>query len=215
MTVFDGNRALLDAFRRGERPALTSVYQRYVDEVATLIRRGFTLDAARVTIPGVSSPQRQLDLAQEVFVRAFSEKGRLSYDGISPFRPWLLRIAKNLMIDEGRRSGRTVPLDDAAQAALERDDAPLAAPEDELNWKNLREATLAFCATLDPERRRFVQLRFENELSQADTAAALNVSRRQVRTMEDEVRGQLRAHLEKTGLIPPGSESRPEKTPRA
>jgi RNA polymerase sigma-70 factor (ECF subfamily) len=202
--IFEDNRALLDSYRRGDRAALTTVYSRYVDEVAALVRRGFRLDTAGVTIPGVREPQKQLDLIQEVFVRAFAERARLAYDGLSPFRPWLLRIAKNLMIDEGRRSGRVVAFDDAAQAALENDEpALLVSPEDELASKRLREAAAAFRAGLAQAHQRFVQLRFENELSQADVAQALNVSRRQVRTLEQELRLQLRRFLKEKGLIPP------------
>jgi RNA polymerase sigma-70 factor (ECF subfamily) len=197
--ILERNRPLLEAFRRGERAALTTVYTHYVDEVALLVRQGFTVSAAQVAVPGERDPQRQRDLVQETFLRAFSERARLAYDGLSPFRPWLLRIAKNLMIDEGRRAGRMVlepPSADALDAAAVLD----ASPEEALAWKTLRAATIAWRAAIEPELQRFVQLRFEEERSQAEVAALLAVTRRRVRTLETEVRVGLRVHLRKLGL---------------
>jgi RNA polymerase sigma-70 factor (ECF subfamily) len=196
--VFDNDRALLDSFRRGEQRALTTVFSTYVDEVATLVQRGFTMSVSRVVVPGERDLHRQRDLVQETFVRAFSERARLAYDGISPFRPWLLRIAKNLMIDEGRRAGRLV-----ATPAVDVDLAQVndVSPEDELEWKTLRGATVAWKATLDAETLRFVQLRFEDEHSQAEVAAAMKVTRRRIRTLEQVVRDALRRWLVERGLL--------------
>ena len=157
------------------------------------------MELARVAVPGVREPQRQCDLTQEVFVRAFSQRARLSYDGLSPFRPWLLRIAKNLMIDEGRRSGRMVASVDLAP--VDSDPVNPVSPEEELEWNNLRTSTRAWCATQDDQLQRFVLLRFEEERSQIEVAQALGVSRRQVRKMEELVRSRLRRHLKRAGFI--------------
>lgn len=199
MTVFEGNRPLLDAFRRGDRAALTTVYGHYVKSVATLVRLGFRLTTSRVSIPGISDEARARDVIQEVFVRAFSERARLAYDGLSLFRPWLLRIAKNLMIDEGRRAGRMTV---EASAEPNGDDPHEVLPvsaEEELLQHRLREATREYCATLDAEAKRFVQLRFEEERSQAEVAELMNTTRRRVRTLEDMVRAGLRKHLASRG----------------
>ena len=199
MTVFENDRELLKAFRAGERTALSKVYRFYADDVAGLIRRGFAVGDAGVTVPGVKEPAQQLDLVQEVFLRAFAERARLSYDGLSPFRPWLLRIAKNLVIDEGRRLGVIKAL------AARGDDEPTAvlpvSPEEELEWNTLREATKAYAGALSPALRDFVRLRFEEGCSQAELADRLQVSRRKVRTMEEEVRDGLRAHLRTRKLM--------------
>ncbi len=203
MTVFEGNRPLLDAFRRGERQALTTIYSHSVKEVAALVRLGFTLSERRVTVPGVADPQRQRDLVQEVFVRAFAERARLAFDGVSPFRPWLLRIAKNLMIDEGRRSGRLVLEGDILPRAEDAHEPLPVSPEEELEWKSLREETRSYCATLDERARRFVTLRFEEERSQAEVAELMNTTRRQVRTLEDTIRDGLRNHLKSKGYPHP------------
>ena len=103
MTVFEENQELLLAFREGTREALTRVYQHYVDEVARGVRRGFFLGEGRERIPGAPDDQAQRELVQEVFLRAFSEKARNAYDGLRPFRPYLMRIVRNLLIDYWRR----------------------------------------------------------------------------------------------------------------
>ena len=205
MTVFAANRDLLDRFRRGDRDALADVYYRYVDEVATLARRGFTIESSgHVYVRGLDA-EGERELVQETFVKAFAEKARLAYDGISPYRPYLLRITKNLMIDR-YRAAQHAPVDIdigvgdidellAANAAL----APGADPED-LHWKTLRTATNEFVATLDDESQRLVQLRFVEERSQDDTAARMQCTRRRVRTVEDRVLARLRKALESRGL---------------
>lgn len=129
MTVFLDNRALLDAFRRGDRAALTEVYRRYVDEVAGVVRHGFALGGKAVR--GVREVDCQRDLVQEVFVRCFSEAARKGYDGISPFRPYLLRIAKNLMIDEARKSGRAVVLEPGEAEAPAGVEVGVPSPEED------------------------------------------------------------------------------------
>lgn len=212
MTLFHGNRALLDAFRKGERAALTTVYSHYVGEVATLIRRGFSMES-RGSVLGVREPHRQMDLVQEVFVRAFSESGRMSYDGLSPFRPWLLRIAKNLMIDEGRRAG-TLASSSNLQSDETADEILTANPEEELEWKRLRDSTKAWTSAQSEEVQRFVRLRFEEERPQSEVAQMMGTSRRRVRTLESTVRDGLRKHLKSVSLASARAVGRPEDPTR-
>ena len=55
-----------------------------------------------VYVAGVPDTDAEHDLVRETFVRAFAEKARSSFDGLRPYRPFLLRITKNLMIDRFR-----------------------------------------------------------------------------------------------------------------
>jgi len=193
VTIFEARRQLLDAFRRGDRPAMAEVYSFYVDAVAALLGGGCSLgDGQR--LPGVRDAQRHRDLLQEVFLKAFGASARLSYDGLRPYRPFLLRIARNLLVDEARASGRLVQLEDPEQEI-----EPLpeeVSPEESLDWRRLSEATREFCAAADPKTREFIRLRFEEDLSQRDAADKLNVTRRKIRTLEDKVRTELRQFLQ-------------------
>jgi RNA polymerase sigma-70 factor (ECF subfamily) len=191
VTIFADNRALLDRFRRGDRDALAKVYYHYVDEVATLARRGFTIESSgHAVVRGVDA-DREREIVQETFAKAFAEKARLAYDGVQPYRPYLLRITKNLMIDRFRAERR-----DASEPEAEC----VVEPED-LHWKQLAAATAEHVATLDAESRRLIALRFEQELSQDDVAEAMGISRRRVRTLEDRVQHGLRKWLQSKGLL--------------
>jgi RNA polymerase sigma factor (sigma-70 family) len=201
MPIFDNNRELLDRFRRGERAALAAVYEHYVDDVALLARRGFTIDApGAARIPGVDL-EGEHELVQDTFVRAFSDSARVAFDGVRPYRPFLLRITRNLMIDRFRATrrpgalGGAEPIDDLLDTRADLAISP--ALEDDLHWRSLSEATTAFLATLDREAREIVRLRFEAELSQDAVAEQLGCSRRRVRTVEHRVQAGLKRHLKR------------------
>ena len=132
---------------------------------------------------------------QETFARAFTEKARGAYNGIDPYRPYLMRIAKNLLIDRFRAASKhEVELDD--NAPFELGEEPV-----DLDWEQRRAATVEYLATVDPEMRQIVRLRFEDELSQDEVAAKLGCSRRRVRTLEARAQKELRTWLHKRGLL--------------
>ena len=207
MTLFLDNRDLLERFRRGERAALAAVYERYVDEVATLARRGFTIESSGHVYVRGATGDGERELVQETFVRAFGEKARLAYDGIGPYRPYLLRVTKNLMIDRYRAAQKEAKHVELGASGVGDLDALLAAnaplldgaPED-LDWKAQLAATAEYLATLDEESRRIVALRFEDELSQDEVAARIGCTRRRVRSVEARAQDELRVYLRKRGL---------------
>jgi RNA polymerase sigma-70 factor (ECF subfamily) len=204
LPVFADNRPLLDAFRRGERDALERVYLAYVDDVDVLVRRGFTSEAnGHLYVPGVRDPEVERDLVQEVFTRAFTEQARIAYDGLRAYRPYVLRIAKNLLVDQLRqRKHATVALDEANAGDIDDIIEHDAAVVDEaIADKTLADATREFVASLDEESRTFVAQRFEGELSQDEVAANMRITRRRVRTLEERVQTGLRRHLTKRGLL--------------
>lgn len=206
MTIFRDDRPLLERFRRGDRAALTAVYERYVDDVATLARRGFTMESSGHVYVRGATGDGERELVQDTFLRAFAEKARLAYDGISPYRPYLLRITKNLMIDRFRAARATTSLD--ADEGVGDLDALLVANAElpgtdpvRLDWAAQLEATRAYLATLDAEARRIVTLRFEDELSQEQVATQVGCTRRKVRSVEDRAQAELRAYLKQRGLL--------------
>jgi RNA polymerase sigma factor (sigma-70 family) len=193
--IFADNRDLLDRFRRGDRAALAEVYYRYVDEVGSLARRGFTIESSgHAVVRGVAG-EWEREIVQETFARAFAEKARNAYNGIDPYRPYLMRIAKNLLIDRFRAATKQ-ELQLAETETIELADEPV-----DRDWEQRRAATLEYVATLDAEARQIVALRFEDELSQDDVAARLGCSRRKVRTCEAKVQKQLRRWLHERGLL--------------
>jgi RNA polymerase sigma factor (sigma-70 family) len=189
------------------------VYHAYRDDVVRLLRSGFSVKgstgkgSAPMRVPGLTDWALQ-DAVQEVFVKAFGDKARRSYDGVRPYRPFLLQIAKNVRIDQMRRSWREVGL---AEAGLpERaPDTPddwytghpyFRAPEETLHWQRMCRAAAHFLRGLDHESQRFALLRFVDELSQTEIARAMSVTRRRARTLEGRLVTGLKRHLQQECL---------------
>jgi RNA polymerase sigma factor (sigma-70 family) len=203
VTVFENKRDLLDRFRRGDRDALAAVYQAYVDDVARLARLGFTTTTAEgpVRIAGAGDVDTQHELVQETFVKAFAPTARQGYDGLRPYRPYLMRIAQHVIIDRFRRARREAldPIEEADVALQDGTDAT-GDPGESLHWRQLSASAADFVATLDEEARRFVALRFEDDLSQDAVAERMGASRRRVRTLEEKVCRGLEKFLRERGL---------------
>ena len=197
MTIFANDRDLLDRFRRGERAALAAVFEHYVDDVATLARRGFTIESSGHVYVRGRGRDGEFELVQDTFAKAFVEKARLAYDGLSPYRPYLLRITKNLMIDRYRaeqKEARTFAVED-----LDRIEAAEAVVDPD--WVKLSAATAEYVTTLAREEREFVRLRFDEGGSQDQVAEALRCTRRKVRTLERDVQKGLRSWLKQRGFL--------------
>ncbi len=207
MSIFEKDRDLLDRFRRGERAALAKVYEHYVDDVAVLARRGFTMESQGHVYVAGADADGERELVQETFLKAFGDKVRSSFDGLRPYRPFLLRVTKNLMIDrfrarrkQGAQGGRSVgDIDELLEANA--DYAVVQDQDEDLHWKTLSAATTEFLATVDSESRAIVRLRFEEDLSQDSVAQQLQCSRRRVRTVESRVQKQLRRYLRSRGFM--------------
>lgn len=203
--ALEQDRELLAAFRAGQREVLARVYHALVDDVFRVAALGFV--TANGSIRPERDPDEQRVIVQEVFVRAFADRARNAYDGLRPYRPYLLTIAKNVMIDRARarstEAARTTEID--VDAIISGDLAIAGEIEETIEQQELRAAAAAYVETLDEGRRAFVRLRFDQDLSQADVAAALGVTRRRVRTLEGRVMTGLRKFLKKyrPGSVPP------------
>ena len=209
--LFRGEDQLLEAFRAGELSALTEVYCRCRQPVLKLIRCGFVIRRPPLRlIPGVVDAWTQEDHLQEVFIRAFSERGRQQYDGIQRYLPYLRQIARNLRIDAHRRSSRetlAAPTHTADALVLDAGakDAQSAGlqPEELLDYRRGQQLVRDSLRALSPIERHFVQVRFLEELSQNDSAVALGLDRGHVRTLERRILRLVRKRFgSRRALIP-------------
>jgi RNA polymerase sigma-70 factor (ECF subfamily) len=191
---------LLERFRRGERDALELVYRQHASAVWAALRSGFG-GASGPRIAGLSDASALRDAVQDVFIRAFGESARLAYDGVRHYRPYLLRIARNMRIDELRRSGREVLMADPVMDGVgEAPSEPANDAAEQLHWEQQHALTRAHVATLDSEQQRYVDLRFVQELSQQQVAERMSLTRRKARTLESQVLYGLRKALERRGF---------------
>lgn len=202
--MLESDRALLDAFRRGERDALTRVFRAFVDDVARTLRSGVVVEVdGRRTRVGQRLPEHELEvLVQETFARAFAPQARAAYDGLRPYGPWLGTIARNLLIDRARREqrdGRLVPIEDEEALGLRAD-----TPEDP-TWRMEEEQLAALVgqmkATLAEPDLSVFRLRFEQHKSFRETAEALGVTDIVVRRRDTRLRAQLLDLLRSAGFL--------------
>jgi RNA polymerase sigma factor (sigma-70 family) len=181
---------LLRAFRRGEREALARVYRMHIDAVDGLVRHALLR-------AGAFSAANLADLVQDVFMKAFAESARDGYDGLRDYAPYLLTIARNVVIDWLRRTGREVPTSDL-EAALEADgaggDGEQTFPQDVLAL------AAAYVQALPPELRAVHERRFVLAEPQVQAAAALSLSRQRMRTLEAKLVEGLRRELRRAGV---------------
>lgn len=194
MTLLQSDRALLDGFREGDPESLARVYRETVDDVARLVHCGAALTGGR-RVPGAGSPELERELVQETYLRAFDPRARLAYDGLRPYRPYLLTIARNLLIDHWRKAGRELPDEGLDQVPVE----PAAAEED-LDFAARLEATREYLRQLAPDTRAFVEARFEQGLSQREVVEKLGMTRWRARALEKKVQAGLVRHLKRAGL---------------
>ena len=115
------------------------------------------------------------DAAQEGFVKAYRALGRFRRG--APFRPWLLRIVANEARNRRRSAGRRAAL--VLRAGEEGSSGGAApSPEGALLAGEERERLLAAVNGLREEERLVIACRYFLELSEEETAAALDVRRR-------------------------------------
>jgi RNA polymerase sigma-70 factor, ECF subfamily len=204
--LLPGDSALLAGFRRGDHDVLTRVYRTYSPRVLRYLSNGFRVrvDAApRIARVG------PLDLEaahQDTFLRAFSERARLAYDGIRPFEGFLLAIARSAAVDTLRSVGKlslsAIPLEAVSESILSEE----ASPEDAALEGELRSLVGRFLSRLSAEERRFADLRFVERRSQERAGAELGLSRQEARTRELRLKRALLEFLGAEGWLDPTPE---------
>jgi len=139
-------------------------WRRIVDEFGPRIH-GLALHFSR-------DPDRAADLTQDVFLRLFQNLG--SYRGDVPLVAWMLRLSRNLCIDDYRRrrlerTFRFVPLD-AVQTLRDASD-----PAGEAQARELLADVEAALAQLDPETATILTLRDVEGLSYRELEELLDL----------------------------------------
>jgi RNA polymerase sigma-70 factor (ECF subfamily) len=134
------------------------------------------------------------DVAQEAFVKAFRALPRFR-EG-EPLRPWLMRIVANEAKNRRRSRGRRERL--AVRAAATAPTS-VGSPEElalgAITAAHLREAL----ARLDERDRTVIAFRYFAGLSEAETAAALDVPAGTVKSRLSRALDRLRAQLDEEG----------------
>src|SRR5687768_1314470 len=187
------DRALLDAFRRGERAALEHVFEHYAPRVSRWVTVGFAFSSKGVErrFRGFRSAVDAHDAIHEVFRAAFEERARHGYSGLAPYEGWLFVVTRNVVMKKlGVRE-----LDLAGDVELEVLASSDPTPEEIVAREEENQIVRAYLATLSEDERRFVALRFSEQQSQHAVGEALGWSRKKVRICEESIRRGLTRFL--------------------
>lgn len=203
MALLLEDRALLMGFRRGDEGALTRVYDAYSDSVARYLAAGAFLGrSGRMNV----SPLDLEAAHQETFIRAFRPQARNAYDGLRPYGPYLLTIARSAAITLLRANGKlareALPLEATPELMLLPSELP--GPEEQAMHAEVRTVVGSFLSKLAQGDREFAQVRFVDGLSQEGAALELQLTRAEVRTREGRLRKALTRFLSASGWLEKG-----------
>ena len=138
------------------------------------------------------------DIAQQVFIRVWKSAGR--YTPRAKFTTWLLKITRNLVFNELRRTRRRaqVPIQtepDAEEIPLKDETNPT--PDASLLENELQEAIEKAITELPERQRMALVLRRYEELNYEQIAEILDLSVPAVKSILFRARTELRAQLSK------------------
>lgn len=153
--MFDESRAVADA-ARGDAAAFGLLVEQY-QEVA--------FRAAYLIVRDAGAAE---DVAQEAFIRAYRQMHTFRQG--EPFRPWLLRIATNLALNEVRSRGRRTGLVERVGAGAARFED---APDNAVAARDEAETLLRAIAELPEDDRVVLHLRYFLDLPEGEMAAAI------------------------------------------
>lgn len=165
---------------QGEKEAFGWLYDRYVEAIYTFIYYQ------------VSSTHEAEDLAETVFLKAFEKLPEFRRGkAMTNFRAWLYRIARNLVIDTYRTRKATLSLD--PDIPLASDEPP---PGDALDVAQSFGQAQAAIARLEPHFREVIVMRFMQDMSYAEVAAALEITENYVRVLQHRALKKIREYME-------------------
>jgi RNA polymerase sigma-70 factor (ECF subfamily) len=173
MLVMDEREAITRAKRHDPAglEGLVQLQQQQAVRLATLITR---------------DRQSAEDVVSECFLVAYERIHQ--FDEQRPFRPWFHRIVANAALKTVSRQGRLASLENLANddGTIERvlgslvDSAP--DPLEVAEQTEVRAAVQAALASLSPKQCAVLALRYYSDLSEAETAAALDIPRGTVKS---------------------------------
>ncbi|MFC7474822.1 sigma-70 family RNA polymerase sigma factor [Dankookia sp. GCM10030260] len=147
--------------------------------------------ALRVALRVLGDAGEAEEVAQEAFLRAWQAAASFDPDR-AQFTTWLHRITLNLAIDRTRRRVQAPDAGEAALAGL-ADSAP--GPEAAAATAQERAALARALALLPARQRAAIALAYEEGLSGAEAAVALDVSERALEGLLRRARSMLRRIL--------------------
>lgn len=165
--------------RKGDREAFGRLYDAYMPAIYrfVLLKVGHKADAE--------------DLTHQVFLSAWKNIPSYEHQG-HPFSSWLYRIAHNAVIDHYRTARRHLDVDSISEEVV------AIAPEMGAAVDAAAEARVVQAALrmLDHDYQTVLTMRYVNELTTKEIAAALDKSEGAVRVMQHRALKQLKKQID-------------------
>lgn len=176
------DEALVRAAQGGDSEAASSLVERYYPRVRSFVS---------YLTNGRSNAE---DLTQEVFARALGALAR--FNGNYRFEPWLLRIAKNLVIDEARRRVRQPEVTDPSELPeIEPVPASMDNVWDSVSQQLSTSTVKAALQRLPLRQRTVLVLREIEEMAYADIAHVVGTNVRGVEATLRRARARFRIEV--------------------
>ena len=142
-----------------------------VQAYEVLVRQHETL-AFRAAYLITRDEHEAADVAQEAFVRAYHALG--TFRPGAPFRPWLLRIATNLALNQLQADRRRMNMTEryTRQVMVETGHMSI---DGLVVQRDQRQRLLQAVGQLNPDQQALVSLRYFLELPEAEVAATLKI----------------------------------------
>ncbi len=179
--VLDSSDAdLVKRAQGGDVNAFGELYDRHHESIFRYVR-------LRVPDQGLAE-----DLTGEVFTRMVTGLPGYRLKGV-PFRAWLYRIARNLVVDHYRREKGRLPVSlYQAESLSDTGSNPASIVERKLTLEQVQRAL----SSLDPSQREVVELRFLSGLSLGEAALTLGKTVAAIKSLQHRGLKALRVALE-------------------
>ncbi len=161
----EGFGEILDKAQQGDSGAFTEIYNLYFKKIYSFIYYR------------VSHKETAEDLAEEVFLKAFSKLSSISQSGA--FDGWLYQIARNLVVDYYRAKHTTVPLEEI-ENSLEYESGII----DLVNLNQQQKILLKLLKHLTSEQQIVIKLKFFEDLTNSEIAQALQKNEGTIRVIQ-------------------------------
>ena len=141
-------------------------------------------------------PEDAEEAAQNAFLAAW--RGLPSFRGEAKFSTWLYRLASNAAVDILRREKKYENQSDIED--LQRPDAA-PSPQEQVERQDTQQAVRQAMASLPPEFRQVLVLRYLQEMNYQEIAQALALPEGTVKSRINRAKGQLKALLAESGNL--------------
>jgi RNA polymerase sigma-70 factor (ECF subfamily) len=175
----DALGALLAKAKAGEDGAFGEIYNLYFKKIYQFI------------FYRVGHKEVAEDLAEEVFLKAFSKLSSISEN--NAFAGWLYQIARNKVIDYYREKRQTVSLDEI-ENTLEYETNVI----DVVNLEQQQKTLLKLIKELGAEQQIVLKLRFFEDLDTAEIAEMLHKNEGAIRVIQHRAIAKLQELIKKS-----------------